>query len=486
MRIAGIALLLALALVAGCAKPPLVPETPWGPAQGVKYIAAACSTRTTGPSGGQVAYQFDWGDGTQSAWSGLVDGGVAFGDTHSWTQQGRFEVKARARNAQGKASEWSEPFYIYINPGEGEIRWKFTYTDPEDPEDSCDFSLNTFGIGPDGSAIIGNEYGAVVSRAASGSVKWFPSPDGDEFFAAPAIADDGTIYIACENESLYALNANLTRRWTAPLDLGVHATAAIGADGAVFVQTDGDSCYCIEPTGARRWAAWTGGGPSSPVVGPDGTVFVATDNGLLYALNPADGSRKGQYSLGSQSIFASPAIDLGRGAIYVANEEGRLASVGLADLSLENWTADVGPAASTPVIGADGRVYVGGGGKLHCLSPENGNPHWSFDPPLGNGTVSSPAISQDGYAYALVSIGKKDFEDPDSLYAVNPDGTRRWATALGEGSTDDIWSSVKLDSEGNIYVASGTVAWSVRGISPPAQSSWPQFGRDPQNSGRAR
>ena len=103
-------LLIALAalLVGACGKAPLVPDAPKGPTTWLKGIAAACTTSTTDPSGVQVAYQFDWGDGDKSQWSQLMDGGVAFSDTHSYTKLGPFAVKVRAKNTK-KASGWSAP-----------------------------------------------------------------------------------------------------------------------------------------------------------------------------------------------------------------------------------------------------------------------------------------------------------------------------------------------------------------------------------------
>jgi len=478
----GLSLLVLLGAI--CAKPPDIPAAPVGPSQGQEGIAYACTTSTTDPGGSQVAYQFDWGDETQSAWSGLMAGGTPYADTHTFTQSGQYSIRSRAKNEAGKASDWSEPLYVYINPGEGELRWRFSYTYPDDPEDSADFSLNTFGIGTDGAAYIGCEYGAAIRRSPTGARKWYPSPEEDEFYGTPSIGPDSTVYIGCANDSLYALTPSMTRKWTAFVGDEVTCGAAIGNDGAIFVQNLSDSLFCIEPNGARRWRAWTGGGYSSPVIGPDGTVYAASQEGWLYAFNPADGSPKGSYNLSSQQINSSPAIDVSRNVIYIADEEGRIARVSLADMQAD-WSVRIGFTPSSPVIGTDGTVFIGSGGKLYALNPDDGGIAWSYEPPM-TGTVSSPAVTQDGWVYALVTLGKKDYDFPDSLYAVDPGGTRRWATALGEGSSDEVFSAPKLDEDGNIHIASGLVAWCVRGISPPAQSSWPQFQHDPQNTGRAR
>ena len=106
------------------------------------------------------------------------------------------------------------------------------------------------------------------------------------------------------------------------------------------------------------------------------------------------------------------------------------------------------------------------------------------------GVVSTPAITVDGYVYVLVVAGKKRLalQGGDSLYAVNPDGTRRWACGLGEGLSDPEYalSAPKLDANGFIYIGDGFRAWCVAGLSAPAQSIWPTFQHDAQNTGRAR
>ena len=104
--------------------------------------------------------------------------------------------------------------------------------------------------------------------------------------------------------------------------------------------------------------------------------------------------------------------------------------------------------------------------------------------------MSTPAVTADGYVYVLAVAGKKRLamQGSDSLYAVNPDGTRRWACGLGEGLYDLEYplSAPKLDASGFIYVGDGSRAWCVAGVSAPAQSIWPMFQHDAQNTGRAR
>ena len=249
------ALLIALAalLVGACGKPPLVPGQPKGPAQWLRNVATACTTFTTDPSGNQVSYQFDWGDGAKSEWSQFMDGGVPFADTHSYTELGPVNILVRAKNSK-KASDWSEPLSINVTPGEGNIAWSISFTDPEDPEDSSDFSTNSFALGPDNTAYVACDYGAVIARKQSGNAWRFILPGLDEFRAAPVVADDGTIFIGCSNDTIYILNDNGTVRARVNVGGAVYATGALGADGTAYFQTEDSMVLAVRPDGSQPWS----------------------------------------------------------------------------------------------------------------------------------------------------------------------------------------------------------------------------------------
>jgi outer membrane protein assembly factor BamB len=484
-------LLIALAalLVGACGKGPLVPDAPKGSAQWLRDIAMACSTSTTDASGAKVSYQFDWGDGNKSQWSDSMDGGVVFGDTHSYADTGSFAIRARAKNSK-RASGWSAPLNITVAPGEGVVLWSIGLTDPEDIEDSADFSDNSFAIGLDNTAYIGSAYGTVIARQQSGVIRKFVLSDWTtgEFYAAPVLADDGTILIGCSNDSIYALNSDCTVKWRDSVG-AVNATGALGADGTAYFQDDDSMVMALRSDGTTAWTFPSGGGNSAPVVGVDGTVYAVNQNGTIYAINPSDGSQKWASTVVTKQVTVPPAIDPTRNLLYVVdNEAGLLQSVRLADGTGGSMQYNAGADASGPVVGADGTVYVGGDGKLTAVTPD-GDPKWVFVPTFP-GVVSTPAITVDGYLYVLVIPGKKRLamQGTDSLYAVNPDGTRRWACGLGEGLSDPDYplSAPKLDASGFIYVGDGYRAWCVAGVSAPAQTIWPMFQRDAQNTGRAR
>ena len=481
---------LAALLVVGCGTPPVVPGVPKGPAQWLRNVATACTTSTTDASGAQVSYQFDWGDGARSQWSQFTDGGAPFTDTHSFSDLGTFAVRVRAKNTK-RASGWSPPLNVLVVPGEGAVAWSLGYTDPEDITDSSDFTLNSFAIGPDNTAYIACDYGAVIACSPSGTAAWrYSLTEFDQFTAAPLLADDGTILIGCSNDTVYALNANGTRKWADSVHGQVYATGALGADGTAFFQTADSVVVALRPDGSKLWESFTEGGTTAPVVGPDGTVYAINQNGVVYGLDPANGSQKWTPVNLLAASVQPPAIDPNRNMMYIVTENGWLQTFDLTSHT-PRWSDSVGLDASGPVVGPDGSIYVSGGARLTKFSPD-GERSWAFVPPLPwGGVLSTPALTADGYVYVLAVLGMKRrlaMQEADTLYATNPDGTRRWACSLGEGLSDPDYplSAPKVGANGFIYVGDGFRAWCVAGVSAPAQTVWPMIYRDTRNTGRAQ
>ncbi|MBM4116925.1 hypothetical protein FJ251_04155 [bacterium] len=128
--------------------------------------------------------------------------------------------------------------------------------------------------------------------------------------------------------------------------------------------------------------------------------------------------------------------------------------------SLLAWTVATGDSIvfSSPVVGADGRLYVGTlGDRLLALSPQ-GDHLWSYSAG-GNFRHSTPAIAADG----SITIASAD----GVLHAVNPNGSARWTLAL----PSTVKSSPKIAADGTIYIgaengrlyavnATGTLRWS--------------------------
>jgi len=90
--------------------PPLMPQTPSGPATGATDVELEFSTFTTDPDGGDVLYQFDWDDGSDSGWGPAAQ-------SHTYTSLGTCKVIVRARDTGYNVSAYSEAHTITIATG---------------------------------------------------------------------------------------------------------------------------------------------------------------------------------------------------------------------------------------------------------------------------------------------------------------------------------------------------------------------------------
>jgi outer membrane protein assembly factor BamB len=224
---------------------------------------------------------------------------------------------------------------------------------------------------------------------------------------------------------------------------------------------------------------------SSAAVGADGTIYFGNNNNL-YAVNP-DGTPKWVFTNPSL-LDSSPAIGAD-GTVYVGGEDGNLYAVtdNGANATLK-WAFPTGGTIvfSSPAIGPDGTVYIGANflgvtpdldtGKLFAVNP-NGTAKWATPFATGAIVYSSPAIVADGTVY----IGSID----GNLYAVKPDGSQKWLFPVGSV----IDSSPAIGPGGTIYVGAdngklyavnpdGTAKWATPFATGGYVSSSPAIGAD--------
>jgi len=197
--------------------------------------------------------------------------------------------------------------------------------------------------------------GAVGERPGEpGTLKWSVPLGGGVGYHSPAVAEDGTIYMAADGQRLVALNPDGTVKWTFVASSGSPtAGAAIGKDGTIYIGTwsqDGrDSrIYAITKDGTEKWSYPVGDKIdfSSPAIGKDGTIYFGSDDDHIYALNP-DGSEKWRFEMnGVDDMDSSPAIGEDS-TIYVASRDGNLYAI----------HGESGGLAETPwpIFGCDSR-----------------------------------------------------------------------------------------------------------------------------------
>ena len=98
--------------IVGENKAPYIPDAPNGQKKGEINTEYEFSAVTTDPKNDMVSYVFDWGDGTNSGWSGFVDSGTYVTMNHSWSKKNSYNVRVKSRDEHGTESRWSEPLSI--------------------------------------------------------------------------------------------------------------------------------------------------------------------------------------------------------------------------------------------------------------------------------------------------------------------------------------------------------------------------------------
>jgi len=88
------------------------PQTPSGPSSGKTGEEYSYSSLSIDPDDDDVFYLFDWDDGTDSGWLGSYNSGDTVTASHTWTEQGDYQIKVKAKDEYGVESPWSDPLAI--------------------------------------------------------------------------------------------------------------------------------------------------------------------------------------------------------------------------------------------------------------------------------------------------------------------------------------------------------------------------------------
>lgn len=135
----------------------LPPDKPYGlagPSVTVPDSVCTFIAKAVDREGERVAVRFAWGDGDTSDWSPWFESGEPVSMSHAWSDSGRYEVRAQARDPGGGLSEWSDAESLWVVCP----RWRFR--------------------------------------------------TGDNIESSPAIGTDGTVYVGSNDGYLYAINAD--------------------------------------------------------------------------------------------------------------------------------------------------------------------------------------------------------------------------------------------------------------------------------------
>src|SRR5256714_9804028 len=121
----------------------------------------------------------------------------------------------------------------------------------------------------------------------TGALLW-TLPTGGPILSSTIIAA-GTAYFGSGDGKLYAIPAETTTtpkvKWTYQTGGPITATPALGSGGTVYVASQDGSLYAISKTGSFLWKFATGGSITSSPAVANGLVYVGSSDHTLYAIN---------------------------------------------------------------------------------------------------------------------------------------------------------------------------------------------------------
>jgi hypothetical protein len=95
-------------------RPPKAPVVS-GPSKGYTNQPIDFTVSTTDPNKDDVAYLFNWGDGTSDSWTIYYVSGQKITKSHTFSKPGNYDVCAKAKDTKGMESEWSAFHTISIS-----------------------------------------------------------------------------------------------------------------------------------------------------------------------------------------------------------------------------------------------------------------------------------------------------------------------------------------------------------------------------------
>ncbi len=202
---------------------------------------------------------------------------------------------------------------------------------------------------------------------------------GGTSYSSPAVAPDGTVYVAHDRELVAVRDDGGAARiaWRFRARDTIEVSPAVADDGTVVLGTNADDQYGLRPDGTVRWRFDRGDWTYSSAVVRDGTTWFGDHLGYLDALDlrtgqprfRAIGTPRSQGTTSSGTgVWTAPLVDRDGGA-YVGTAHGHVYGFGPDGSRL--WDADVGGiVASYPALTADGTLLIGStNGFLYAFGP---------------------------------------------------------------------------------------------------------------------
>lgn len=286
---------------------------------------------------------------------------------------------------------------VYAFNPDGTVKWKYILN-----EGYAVYMRGSPAVGTDGTIYFSSSYyqegwnAKLNALTPEGTKKWEYAVSEGQYgnnVPSPTIAPDGTIYFVYHYSSfsgstvnLCALDQNGNIKWIYQFNGSIGSHPAVASDGTIYLADYNGKLYAIKPDGTLKWqyTAQKGdytGFRTAPSVSKEGTIYIGgyfKENdgypGILYAFNP-DGTLKWSFTtvreVGINSVIgADGTIYFGTGGapntFYALNPDGTM-----------KWSLAVDPSSSA-ALSSDGTLYFGvnidGIDYLYAIQGPESNP----------------------------------------------------------------------------------------------------------------
>lgn len=225
---------------------------------------------------------------------------------------------------------------------------------------------------------------------ASGGVKPLWSFKCEDEIRGTPVLNQGSLYIGCYDNNLYAINAADGKfQWKYATEGGIVSRPVVYENNVLFGSEDQRLHVVSLRTGKVVWTYYTDGKIySSPRIA-DGHIFFGSDDQDLHAVNVDSGRAIWKFSTDAP-IHSTPLV--ANDLVFFGDESGGFFAV---DFHGEaKWRFQAKRAiTSSPAIKGQSVYFTSLDGLLYSLDAKNGWPIWKFR--LGKGSVSSPILADD-------------------------------------------------------------------------------------------
>jgi outer membrane protein assembly factor BamB len=296
-----------------------------------------------------------------------------------------------------------------------------------------------------------------------GKEKWFFDTGLNSIrYSTPAISPEGTIYQGAGNY-LYAINYDGTLRWRFEASDVIWSSPGIDLNGIIYVGSSDTNLYAIYSNGTLKWSFSTDGRiESSPAIDDDGTIYFTgwEKDHTLFALYP-NGTLK--WSLMIEDLGQGTPVIGNEGTIYCYDIYDNLFAFHRKGTLFWKYPiphgskdASAGVTSSMAIdlaIGKDGTLYSGSIDGLYALNPD-GSRKWKY---TTDTKVPTPVVSADGTV--IINPGEE-------LRAIDSSGHLIWRSTPWDEDLDTITNQPIIGPGGTIYFMSSLGLYAVDGESP--------------------